>query len=154
MVRRFRAVALLMAAGWLITTSVRVEAQGDYFSKWPAGTSPREVGKRVAENFAARPLEYAEGKRKTVIYPEVCAWYGSLTVAQLTKDDDLRARLIHKFDPLLTPADAKRISQQAHVDNRVFGAAPLEIYMQTKDRTYLDIGRSLADKQWDKPTAD
>src|SRR5882762_977500 len=154
MLRRCRAVALLMTAGWLIMTSVRVEAQSDYFSKWPAGTSPREVGKRVAENFAARQLEYAEGKRKTVIYPEVCAWYGSLTVAQLTNDDDLKTRLIKKFDALLTTEGATHISQSAHVDSRVFGALPLEIYMQSKDRKFLELGQALADKQWQKTTPD
>ncbi|SRR6266851_10440980 len=154
MPRQRKILALLVTTGLLVIANNRVFAQSAYFGNWPAGSSPQEIGKRVAENFVERQFEYAQGKREFVIYPEVCAWYGSLTVAQLTKDDDLRARLIHKFDPLLTPADAKRISQQAHVDNRVFGAAPLEIYMQTKDRTYLDIGRSLADKQWDKPTAD
>jgi len=128
-------------------------AQSAYFSKWPAGASPQEVGKRVAEKFMARPFEYAEGKREYVIYPEICAWYGSLTVARLIKDNDLKTRLIQKFDPLLGP-DAKHISQQAHVDYRVFGTAPLEIYLQTKDRRYLDIGIALADKQWEKTTPD
>jgi unsaturated rhamnogalacturonyl hydrolase len=154
MPRQPKILWLLVTTGLLVIANTRVFAQSAYFGNWPAGSSPQEIGKRVAENFVARQFEYAQGKREFVIYPEVCAWYGSLTVAQLTKDDDLRARLIHKFDPLLTPADKKRISQQAHVDNRVFGAAPLEIYMQTKDLKYLDIGRSLADKQWDKPTAD
>src|SRR5882762_535834 len=154
MLRRCRAVALLMTAGWLIMTSVRVEAQDDYFSKWPAGTSPREVGKRVAENFVARQLEYAQGKRKYVIYPEVCAWYGSLTVAQLTKDNDLKTRLIQKFDTLLTSEGAQHINQEPHVDNRVFGVVPLEIYMQSKDRKYLDLGQSFADRQWEKTTPD
>jgi hypothetical protein len=30
------------------------------------------------------------------VYPEVCAWYGSLTLAQLTGDQDLQARLVKK----------------------------------------------------------
>src|ERR1043166_6620817 len=93
--------AKLLAIGVLLTTYTCVMAQSSYFSKWPAGTSPAEVGKRVAENFLARKLEVEEGKRKFVIYPEVCAWYGSLTVAQLTNDAELRKRLIEKFDPLL-----------------------------------------------------
>ena len=91
--------------------------------------------------------------RQYVIYPEVCAWYGSLTVAKLIKDPNLTARLIRKFDPLLT-TESKRISPNAHVDYRVFGAVPLEIYMQTKDKRYLEIGQGLADKQWENPTED
>jgi unsaturated rhamnogalacturonyl hydrolase len=136
-----------------------VRAQSNYFGNWPAGTSPKEIGKRVAENFAARKFEYdqivnGKPKRQYVIYPEICAWYGSLTVAELTGDRDLKERLIRRFDPLLTPEGAKHISQEAHVDYRVFGVVPLEIYMQTKDRKYLDLGKSFADRQWDKTTPD
>src|ERR1700704_2832546 len=153
MLRRCKGLALLLTTLLLVITSGRVMAQSAYFSKWPAGTSPQEIGKRLAENFVARQFEYAEGKREFVIYPEVCAWYGSLTVAQLTKDNDLKTRLIQKFDPLFT-RDAKRVSQQPHVDFRVFGTLPLEIYMQTKDQRFLDIGIGLADKQWEKTTPD
>ena len=62
--------------------------------------------------------------------------------------------MIRKFDPLLTPEGSKRISPDAHVDYRVFGTVPLEIYMQTKDKQYLEIGQGLADKQWENPTED
>ena len=148
-------IALLVVIGLLVVvTNTRALGQSAYFGNWPAGTSPQVVGKRVAENFVARQFEWAQGKRDYVIYPEVCAWYGSLTVAQLTKDKDLTARLIQKFDPLLTDPDRKRISQDAHVDFRVFGVVPLELFMQTKDRKYLDIGLGLADRQWDKATPD
>jgi len=36
----------------------------------------------------------------------------------------------------------------------VFGAVPLEIYAQTKELTYLDLGRKLADEQWVHPIED
>lgn len=145
--------SMLLVTALLLITSGESLGQSKYFSKWPAGASPQEVGKRVAENFVARKLEYEEGKRQYVIYPEVCAWYGSLTTATLIKDKDLTARLIKKFDPLLG-ADASRISPDAHVDFRVFGTLPLEIYLQKKDRRFLDLGQGLADKQWDHPTPD
>jgi polygalacturonase/rhamnogalacturonyl hydrolase YesR len=123
----------------------------DPLGDWPAGASPAEVGRRVAENFAARPFE-----RPTafIIYPEVCAWYGSLEVAQLTGDKDLQARLVRKFDPLWTPDGAKNISPQAHVDYRVFGVVPLEIYLQTREQRFLDFGRGFADRQWETTTPD
>src|SRR5499427_3292971 len=141
-----------LVCGIVLGCTAQLQAQA-YFSKWPAGTSPQEIGRRVAENFLARNLEVSEGKRKSVIYPEACAWYGSLTVAQLTKNNDLRDRLIRKFDPLLGE-HANWISQDAHVDMRVFGIVPLEIYLQTRQQKYLDLGRGLADKQWDKTTPD
>ena len=62
-------------------------------------------------------------------------------------------RLVEKFDPLLT-TEAARIGPDAHVDYRIFGAVPLEIFMQTKDRQFLTLGQSFADKQWEQPTPD
>jgi rhamnogalacturonyl hydrolase YesR len=129
--------------------------QPESFSNWPAGASPAEVGKRVAENFVARKFDYETNpKRESVIYPEVCTWYGALTVADLTGDRDLQTRLIKKFDPLLASEGSKRISQKAHVDFRVFGVVPLEIYLQTKDEKFLKLGKSFADSQWATNTAD
>src|SRR5262245_57990134 len=154
MERLRRSLLMLLAIGVVLTAHTAAWSQAAYFSKWPAGSSPAEVGKRVAENFIARKLEVEEGKRKSVIYPEVCAWYGSLTVAQLTKDADLKAKLINKFAPLMTPEGSKMISQDAHVDMRVFGTVPLELYLQTKEQRYLDLGKGLADRQWHKTTPD
>src|SRR6267142_615673 len=119
--RRFKLFVLLSTVGILSFAHTYANAQSPYFSKWPAGSSPAEVGKRVAERFLARKLEVEEGKRKFVIYPEVCAWYGSLTVAQLNRDADLQAKAIAKFEPLMTPEGSKMISPDAHVDYRVFG---------------------------------
>lgn len=150
--RSRKGFATLFALAVLLSAAVRLSGQS-YFRNWPTGTSPQEVGRRVAENFVARKLEVEEGKRKYVIYPEACAWYGALTVAQLTNDADLRRRLIEKFDPLLGE-HADRISPEAHVDFRVIGIVPLEIYLQTKQAQYLDLGQGLADKQWDKTTPD
>jgi len=129
----------------------------DHFSNWPAGAAPAEVGKRLAENYLPRKYRYETTPAKAalgIIYPEVIGWYGSLTVAQMTGDTNLTARLIKKFEPLLTEDGAKRINRSAHVDYRVFGIVPLEIYLQTKDKRYLDLGLSLADAQWAKTTPD
>lgn len=139
-------MAVLLAA-----SEMEAQPASTPFDDWPPGTSPAAVGTRVAENFAARPFERPTG---FVIYPEVCAWYGSLTLAQLTKNSDLQHRLVRKFDPLLTPEGSKNISPNAHVDYRVFGTVPLEIFIQTKDPRFLDLGRSFADRQWESTTPD
>ncbi|HVF42273.1 MAG TPA: glycoside hydrolase family 88 protein, partial [Pyrinomonadaceae bacterium] len=156
-------IALSLAALALLGAAPAARA-ADHFKNWPAGTSPQEVGKRVAENWVARSFEFeqtvtaADGKqrprRQYVIYPEICAWYGSLTVARLTKDKDLTTRLTREFDRLLTPEGDKHVSRQSHVDYSVFGAVPLELYIQTKEGRYLDFGRGFADRQWDKTTPD
>lgn len=152
--KKCKAFVFIFTTMLLPAFQISISAQ-DYFKNWPAGTSPQEVGKRVAENYIARKLEYETNtRRQYVIYPEVCGWYGSLTVAHLTKDKDLQKRLIEKFDRFFTEEGAKRISPNAHVDYRVFGTVPLEIYIQNKDKKYLDLGKGLADKQWDKTTGD
>jgi unsaturated rhamnogalacturonyl hydrolase len=55
---------------------------------------------------------------------------------------------------LMTPPESGMISQSPHVDFRVFGTVPLEIYIQTKGQKYLELGRSFADHQWDNTTPD
>jgi rhamnogalacturonyl hydrolase YesR len=145
-----------MAAVALVipTLTLPAAAQTNYITDWPAGTSPVEVGKRVAEHFVISP--HADPKR--IVYQEVCTWYGALTFAQLSGDKGLSAKLIQRFDPLMTPAGADLIGKDRHVDFTVFGTVPLEIYLQTqtptKDPKYLDLGKSFADRQWENPTPD
>jgi hypothetical protein len=147
---------LLGLVGLMITgPGCRTASRQDAFSHWPEGASPQEVGKRVAENFVVRKLDFETNpRRQYVIYPEICGWYGSLTVAKLIDDKDLQSRLIKNFDTLVLNSKTNRISPDAHVDYRVFGTLPLEIYLQTKDPRYLAIGKDLADKQWENPTED
>lgn len=126
-------------------------AQQDYFSNWPEGRSPQEVGKRLAEHFVTSPHQYTA----TIHYSEVCAWYGALTYAQLTHDDALRAALIKKYEPLMPGGtEANRIPQRHHVDDSIFGIISLEIAIQTKDAKQLEIGKGWADRQWENPQPD
>jgi unsaturated rhamnogalacturonyl hydrolase len=144
-------IASVLAAGCATNRTARQ----DDFNNWPTGASPAEIGKRVAENFVAGKFGFETiAQRRFVIYPEVCAWYGSLTVAGLTGDRDLQTRLINKLNLLLTPEGSQRISQRAHVDYRVFGVVPLEIFIQTKDKKFLELGKIFADKQWAANTTD
>lgn len=146
---------LLLTAALLGGCATSRPKQSEHFSNWPAGAAPAEVGKRVAENFLTRKFEFeARSNRVFIIYPEICGWYGSLKVAKETGDKDLQQRLVRRFDPFLTPEGDKHISRQAHVDYRVAGAVPLEIYRQTKNEKALALGLSLADAQWATPTPD
>lgn len=122
----------------------------DPFAEWPAGRSPQEVGKRVAEHFVVSPHQY-----RKVHYSEVATWYGALTFAALSKDNDLRDRLIKRFDPLLpNGADVELIGRRQHVDDEIFGVIPLEISIQTKTKSYEDYGKAFADRQWQAPLPD
>jgi unsaturated rhamnogalacturonyl hydrolase len=125
-------------------------AQQKYFSDWPAWADPHAVGKRVAEHFVISPHQ----DPTRIVYPEVCTWYGALTFANLSGDKDLTAKLIQRFDPLMSPPGSDLIHHERHVDFEILGAVPLEIYIETKDPKYLDFGESFADTQWEPLPAD
>ena len=142
----------LLAMVFLIGAIAPVVAQESYFTDWPAGSSPQEVGKRLSEHFVASPHQIFS---KTINYSEVVAWYGALTFSQVTHDDALRGELIRKFDPLrVGAAEASFIPVRHHVDDSIFGVVPLEIAIQTKDAGYLAEGKWWADRQWENPQAD
>ena len=148
-------VLLFLAAAFAIAASPGRATAPAAFTDWPAGTSPAEVGKRIAENYAARSFEWQTNpKRKFVIYPEICGWYGALEVAKLTGNAELQQRLVKKYDVLLAPGSEGKISPQGHVDYRIFGAAPLEIYLLTKDKAFFERGLPYADAQWATTTPD
>lgn len=70
-------------------------AQDKSFGDWPAGTDPREVGKRVAERFIPTPhMEMPSHGNRALHYAHVATWVGVLQFAQLTRDEDLRVRLV------------------------------------------------------------
>ncbi len=145
--------ALFKFAAWAcLLPSLAAFAQQDYFSNWPAGRSPQEVGKAVAEHFVTSPHQHSPG---TIFYGEVGTWYGALTFADLTHDTGLRDELIRKFDPLMPGgAEAALVPKRDHVDDSIFGSVPLQIYIETKDKKYLDYGLWYADRQWENPQPD
>jgi unsaturated rhamnogalacturonyl hydrolase len=129
-------------------------AQNQHFSDWPAGTDPREIGKRVAEAFMPVPdMEMPSHGHKALHYSHVATWTGALRFAQLTKDEDLRKRLVGRFDRYL-PANAEGVPRTNHVDAAVFGALPLELYVQERRFRYRLMGLTFADAQWDLPLDD
>jgi unsaturated rhamnogalacturonyl hydrolase len=145
------ALHLAALALMLALSSTIASAQQDYFSNWPEGRSPQDVGKRVAEHFVTSPHQYTA----TMHYSEVATWYGALTFAGLTKDDALRTALIKKYEPLMPGgAEADRIPTRHHVDDSIFGIISLEIAIQTKDPKQLEIGKAWADRQWESPQPD
>src|SRR5215469_3808222 len=137
----------LLTAACVLLVAVRLGlAQDKYFSNWPAGTSPLEVGNRVDEHFVTSPHQ----DPKKITYPEVCTWYGALTFAHLSGNKQLTDELIKRFEPLLSPPGSALIHRERHVHFSVFGTVPLEIYIETKDPKYLEMGKSFADTQWER----
>jgi unsaturated rhamnogalacturonyl hydrolase len=127
-------------------TTAAVDAA--YFSQWPTGADPRTVGLALAKHFVAAPHQYT----KTLHYSETVSWYGAIEIALLTGDKPLLADLDKRFQPMLGE-DAARIPESGHVDNSVFGALPLELFLAEGDPKYLSLGKGFADRQWAKPDA-
>jgi unsaturated rhamnogalacturonyl hydrolase len=147
--------ATLLLVTWLLGGAQAIAQQPKEFRKWPAGSSPQEIGRRVTERFLATP--HTNSGQSTppafITYPETVTWYGALTFAQLSGEKNLTARLIQRFDPLFG-SEGKLIPAPNHVDLTVFGSVPLELYIETKQQKYLDLGKSIADKQWEDPFPD
>ncbi len=142
-------IVVLILLSW--SGAGALAAQQDYFSTWPTGSSPQEVGKKLVEHFVPSAHQYGP----TIHYSEAATWYGALTFAQLTHDDALRAELIKKYEPLMPGgAEAAKIPVRHHVDDSIFGIIALEIGIETKDPKYLAYGKSWADRQWESPQPD
>jgi rhamnogalacturonyl hydrolase YesR len=137
-----------LAVAILLLSALRARAAYD-FGPWPAGTSPTEIGRRVAANFVPRP-HLAQWEDTVIHYAEACTWYGALTFAQLSKDTTLQTQLVQRFEPLFRE-QKDLIPDPDHVDWAVFAAVPLEIYQQNKDRRCLALGEWMAQKQWGEP---
>lgn len=144
-------IVLSVVSFLLIQNNICAQSNGD-LTQFPKGSSPQEVGKRLADHFIAIP--YANFNRpvppKVITYPETCTWYGALNFAKLTADKKMLEQLVQRFEPLFGSRDTL-LPKPDHVDYAVFGAVPLELYMQTKDARYLAIGKNSADKQWAPP---
>ncbi|NQX43505.1 Rhamnogalacturonyl hydrolase YesR [Pedobacter steynii] len=131
---------------------LQAQSKSADLKNWPKGSSPKEIGTRVADHFVVTPHTNF-GKPtppKVITYPESCTWYGALTFAKASGNKKLTRDLAERFEPLFG-VESKMIPVPDHVDYCVFGAVPLELYLQTNDKKYLDLGISIAEKQWGPP---
>jgi unsaturated rhamnogalacturonyl hydrolase len=149
--RKLFAYVLVIALAGSGCTATK-KATGTYFSNFPAGTAPQEVGRTIARRYLALPFQNFNRATppRVITYPESCTWYGALGFAQLTKDDSLKGALIARFEPLFGTRDTL-LPKPDHVDYTVFGSVPLELYRQTGEDRYLQLGKRYADKQWGPP---
>jgi unsaturated rhamnogalacturonyl hydrolase len=118
-------------------------------SGWPAGSDPVATGQLLVRHFIATPHTNfgAATPPSSITYSEVCAWYGALRFAAVTKNKSLQDALEQRFRPLLY-VDSKLVPRPDHVDHTVFGVLPLVLYQQTHNTIYLDMGKWFADAQW------
>lgn len=115
--------------------------------QFPAKYNPVTVGNQVAERFTASPHVLFG---PTIAYSEVCTWYGALKYAELSKNPKMTGKLVQRYTPFFG-ADQKLMPLHDNVDHSVFGALPLELYLQTKEEKYLNKGKVYAYNQWTVP---
>ena len=133
-----------------------LQAQEYNLTKFPKGSTPLEVGNRIANKFIVTPHTRfgnprAEKAPNYITYPDACAWLGALWFGKVTKNEPLLDKLKDRFEPLFS-TEQKMLPRMNHVDHNVVGAVPLEIYIQKKgDQRYYDLGMRYADTQWEVP---
>ena len=123
-------------------------AQTNELKKFPKGSDPKEVGKRLAYNFVNARHDLYAGKY--IHYAEVCTWNGALDYAIQTKDKELIKQLQNRFEPFFT-REKVLLPPMNHVDYNMFGSLALKLYQITNDKRYLEIGLAYADSQWEVP---
>jgi len=134
----------------IIVTTTLYAGQPKEFKDWPAGSSPREVGNRVANRF----ISTIDLSKESQVYPGICTWYGALTFAKTSANPKLASELTSRFEQQATPELLKTVLDKQHVDYSMLGSVPFEIYLQTKDAKYLAMGKQLANHQWEQPLPD
>ena len=135
-----------------LSLAVIVQAQDTNLKNFPKEADPKTVGLLVAKRFVASPHNSFRppAPPNSITYPEVCAWYGALRFAKATNDKVLLQQLKDRFMPFFGE-EKNLIPNPGHVDSNVFGAIPCELYMQTREKQFLDMGIMFADTQWTLP---
>lgn len=142
-------ITIVFAGG---TKKTNKSTTDKYFGSFVKEQSPIEIGKRVAQRFIESPhFNYGYPfQPKFIYYPEVCTWYGALRFADACNNNEMLKKLADRFEPLFS-SEKNLIPPANHVDNTVFGSVPFELYIQTKENKYLELGKSIANQQWTLP---
>jgi rhamnogalacturonyl hydrolase YesR len=128
----------------------------DYdLGRWPRNSDPLKTGLLLADNYLGQPFRNSgdmssQEAPSQIVYSEVCTWLGSIWFAEAAGDEALLERLQDRFEPLFA-GKSYLLPPPDHVDNNVFGAIPLEFYLVTGEKKYLDLGLHYADTQWMMP---
>ena len=170
----------LFAAGMSVAGVAGEGRLSEYFGNLPEGTDPATISRRVTDQFlTTRPENYKPagyhgnngyGWNRIVQYSVVSLWMNAIECAQMTGDEYRMKRLVRLFDDFLPGGEKHKVcSRPRHVDDAIFGALPLEIYIAARpeaapyqasvgrgvldppQKTYLDMGLMYADTQWCEP---
>lgn len=136
----------------LLGTAFVANAQDANLQQWSKEVDPRNVGLLVTEHFIASPHNTYRPNQPitTITYSEICLWYGALRFANVTRSNRLLQQLKDRFMPLYGEEE-HLLPALGHVDRNVTGAIPFELYRQTGEEKFLELGFRYADDQWKMP---
>ena len=147
---------ILLSIILLFAATSCVEKESASFDSFPENSDPVKIGTKITERFLEQPhsqygspLRISE-PRTQITYPDVCTWLGGLWFAKETGNKELTEKLKARFEPLFS-SESFLQPKPNHVDNNVFGALPLELYLQTGEERYKTLGMHYADSQWKLP---
>ncbi|HCN53238.1 MAG TPA: glycosyl hydrolase [Prevotella sp.] len=120
----------------------------EYLKNFPEGSTPQEIGDRLAYHFVVSKHALYTGK--WIGYFEVITWNGALDFATQMNDTRLISLLTDRFH-FLFGSEEKLLPPKNHVDLNMFGSLPLKLYLIHGDKKYLDLGMPYADTQWELP---
>lgn len=135
----------------------------NYLDKFPQEADPIEIGEIVTNRFLSRPHSnmgswYSDAQKDDttlynnpvshIVYSDVCTWYGALSYAKAINADSLLGKLTDRAAKVVYGSESNLIPLANHVDNNVFGVVPLEVYGNTGDKRFLDLGLYFADEQF------
>ncbi len=124
---------------------------GESLLTYKKNQTPAEIGVRLVKNLLNRKdcMLYSN---QWLHYAEACTGYSAYRFAALSGNKELPVELDKRYKGVFDKDVL--ISYPRHVDQSVIGILPLEVYMQTHDKKFLEMGLSLADRQWQGPQAD
>ncbi|MCG6188609.1 glycoside hydrolase family 88/105 protein [Maribellus maritimus] len=128
---------LLIVMALSVSISLTVKAQNSNNQNIQVKTDPVEIGKRITDHVAK--------KKSYRFYAMVCTYYGSLIFGDATDDSEITRQMEKGIEPYV---NGKRNYRKGHVDYNVFGIWPFELYRQTGNEKYLQIGKELADHEY------
>lgn len=137
---------VILLASFVLSTSA-----SESLINYEKGRTPTEIGVRLVKNLLNRK-DYMLYGEEGLHYAEACTGYSAYRFAGLTGNKKLLTELNNRYGSIIDKD--KLISKKPHVDQSVVGILPLEIFMQTDDKKFLELGLSFADRQWQDPQED
>ncbi|MEO0293915.1 MAG: glycoside hydrolase family 88 protein [candidate division WOR-3 bacterium] len=106
------------------------------------------IGKKLILDLLKRPnlMIYEAEFWRGIHYAEACAGFGAARLAGLFRDKEIIEKITIRYRRVVEDG---LIRNPNHVDANVYGILPLELYIQTKDESFLKEGLELANKQWE-----